>query len=1256
MVTATSDIVNVERKVLNTMTTKLKYAIIIILAITMLPISVFASFCDIGIHKEEYQGDCFFKCECGFKSYKKCYTDNYVGNCVYKCDCGLESRESHEEKNVAPCKFECDCKYISYYEHYITTYVGDCRWKCDCGKESEYKHNLHSTPINCYWECDCGEEFEFKHNGPLEVSGDCKEYCKACGKETGKIKHKDQWGTDDNEHWRQCSQCLRIDETTRAKHSTCDWVNADEGIHYGTCDVCKKFFGANHSYEEKWYPSPYFEDVRHYRKCTICLLGPSTQNENHFPPKMWTYVDSSKHEKRCPKCNFQFAEELHNYTWQRINDTFHKYKCNGCTDVKVIERHEGNYEGPYDDESNDEKHYYICGKCKVQKKWEDHSYGEWKKHDNIYHVRTCTGCGHKDYQTHEGNYGPWLYHNSTTHKKICSKCQFVVALPHDFPDDWLCVNQNCPGKTCTSMYHQKTCFTCTKADGSHYQKWQEHTYKESFNALHPEFIVADNCVKYYAHCEKTTCGPNHKRLFMTDTAPKVAFAKYPTEEQNNVTCVFVKWAGFDNKMKMEKGFKNREMPGTPLEELVYTFRLYKDNVCVREIELPRGGKNITEAQVDVREYKDQPCKLKFSIQVKDNCPHAPGGGLLSKEMFSPEFWVTGIIPPGGGRNLSYTEEIFMESALNDGSIPTIKEVTLINDKFRAEGLRPGIDYTVENVPGGLTLVATRKSDRKVELKLEGYANPPHDSTADTDRLTIKFENSAFMGGNAAEVEGCENKDMKVRFISNPAPRLIYQSGAFEEGPENNGSVPTEKKITLYNEKFVNVGEFVLNTHFKAYNVPHGLKPKVTRVSDTEVIFKLDERAHPHNEHASTDELGIEFKNEAFVGGNASQVKDYQKDGMSVIFRNAHNPGSERVLIYEPGPFTEGFDNDGGVGTEKTVTLVNGKFKIGPFNSTHYSVANVPIGLTFKVERKTPTEVKLSFTGRAEKHEANDSIYNLTIQFKDAAFDDGILAADVEGSTNSRMEIWFNNTPGDEPELTTEINATLIEENPMTGGGDNPITGGEYHFVSTKGGYGMEINQDVIISSDEETFSGSGYDVYLTSVEPILNSIHPEDNLTSEYYIIRTNGDFDSCNYFNDFAPMNTKLPTDEYNEMISKIDRGKHCVQLIYKDDDGNENLVSAYGLKLEYAEGDTTEGMFKFKLPPNSYSAHNYRKIYFAKDAPDGDYSVLLVVKGKVKVRIMEGDTEREYEKEVRGYRFMEDVINIKGVMYDDDAPTIKR
>jgi hypothetical protein len=153
------------------------------------------------------------------------------------------------------------------------------------------------------------------------------------------------------------------------------------------------------------------------------------------------------------------------------------------------------------------------------------------------------------------------------------------------------------------------------------------------------------------------------------------------------------------------------------------------------------------------------------------------------------------------------------------------------------------------------------------------------NTAHTLRLGVD------MGDNANRIEGYFDE---VRVSDNARYTSNFTTPSSEFGTDEYiGNIDNSVTITLTNATFtgVNNDDFVVDSKVTVTNVPDGLTAKMTRTSDTEIVFTLEGTAT--NNHFTDDDISnltIEFQNSAFNGVQASQVNDYLKNDFSVDFK------------------------------------------------------------------------------------------------------------------------------------------------------------------------------------------------------------------------------------------------------------------------------------------------------------------------------------------------------------------------------------
>ena len=139
---------------------------------------------------------------------------------------------------------------------------------------------------------------------------------------------------------------------------------------------------------------------------------------------------------------------------------------------------------------------------------------------------------------------------------------------------------------------------------------------------------------------------------------------------------------------------------------------------------------------------------------------------------------------------------------------------------------------------------------------------------------------------------------------------------------------------------------------------------------------------------------------------------------TLVLRNAdgtvnttYTVTSDQALAYlnwMGDEFLESPDNDGSIAMTLPVELFGDTLTVEDDTltpTTHYTVANVPDGLTVNIDAIGDRLLAITLTGNATSHEETDSITNLTIAFTDALFTESD-ASEVYLSTRNNLKVTF----------------------------------------------------------------------------------------------------------------------------------------------------------------------------------------------------------------------------------------------------------
>lgn len=352
--------------------------------------------------------------------------------------------------------------------------------------------------------------------------------------------------------------------------------------------------------------------------------------------------------------------------------------------------------------------------------------------------------------------------------------------------------------------------------------------------------------------------------------------------------------------------------------------------------------------------------------------------------------------------IEYDFNTFVESN-NDGSTNTLLTLTLLGDTFVISGgpMTESTHYEVANVPAGLSAAVTGTTANTATLALTGNATS-HGDSDDVSDLTLTFLDGAFTGNDASVIANSSKSDLSVEFLDGS---LSFSSNVFNEAITNDGSIDNTIDISLAADTFV-AGPFSSPTHFTATNVPSGLSAVVTRNSQTSATLSLTGTADNSANSDDVSNLTLTFADAAFGGGDASAVTGSTKTDIQVDFVDAS-------LSFSSSTFVETAGDTGQIENTLNLTLVGDSLVINGgqmLNGTHYTVANVPAGLTAVVTGTGSSTATFALTGNATSHADADGVSNLTLTFLDAAFVNGDASA-VSNSNRADLVVDFITSSG-----------------------------------------------------------------------------------------------------------------------------------------------------------------------------------------------------------------------------------------------------
>jgi len=219
------------------------------------------------------------------------------------------------------------------------------------------------------------------------------------------------------------------------------------------------------------------------------------------------------------------------------------------------------------------------------------------------------------------------------------------------------------------------------------------------------------------------------------------------------------------------------------------------------------------------------------------------------------------------------------------------------------------------------------------------------------------------------------------------PELVWDATTFTESLTNDGSIGNGINLELNGNTFTTLGVLSEATHFNSTNVPTGLTAQITVLTDTTAIIELIGNASSHLDVDDISNLGIEFLDAAYSLFTANDVINNSENSIIVDFFDT----TPQTLVWSDVIFYENTINDGSILTLSSLTLWAETFTVASgllTESTHYSVNNVPAGLTVEITALTDTTAGIVLLGNATNHANIDDISNMEITFLDAIFTGG----------------------------------------------------------------------------------------------------------------------------------------------------------------------------------------------------------------------------------------------------------------------------
>lgn len=421
---------------------------------------------------------------------------------------------------------------------------------------------------------------------------------------------------------------------------------------------------------------------------------------------------------------------------------------------------------------------------------------------------------------------------------------------------------------------------------------------------------------------------------------------------------------------------------------------------------------------------NNPVSTSNGVSSFSGVKHSVAEGLYIKASTSGIEVCSNLVTVSARPEIAYSASTINENVSNTGSITETLTLTLSNDTFTGTN---GDDFialskiAVNNLPAGLSAVATKSSPTVVTLSLTGTATS-HANSNDLSNLSLTFADSAISTGVAANMLNYNKSDININFLD--PYTLSFSQSSFNEDVSNIGSSDDTSVVTLVGTTFTgsDTDDFVALSKINVANVPAGMAVTATRNSATQITIALTGQATNHSNAEDISNLSLTFLDSAFTSGSAAGVTDSTKSDFSINFLD---PAS---LSYNLSELTEDVSNIGAISNSIIITLSNDTFETDLTGDITFT--NTPAGLTASAVRTSSTQVTVSLTGQASSHDNIDDVANFTVDFLATAFVNNTVAANVINSSKNDILINFIDP------ASLAYSATTINERIGNDGGIN----------------------------------------------------------------------------------------------------------------------------------------------------------------------------------------------------------------------------
>ncbi|NML40761.1 hypothetical protein HHL17_26425 [Chitinophaga sp. G-6-1-13] len=403
------------------------------------------------------------------------------------------------------------------------------------------------------------------------------------------------------------------------------------------------------------------------------------------------------------------------------------------------------------------------------------------------------------------------------------------------------------------------------------------------------------------------------------------------------------------------------------------------------------------------------CPKMFTAGQSDRMLAALTGNIAQRNNLWSAANLAATLLPDTAKRLVANFTLFNENDVNTGTITTADTLKLLGGAqfaVSSGNLVAGTHFNIQNVPAGLTAQIQVINNKTAVLTFSGTASQ-HAAANNADSVKITFLNAAIQGGagpllrnylvfgihfiDPYKIHYIDMTDATITssypwqyidwgfgdaqfggwFDNNKLRFETYEKAAVCEGATRNISPLAENTIIGDTSNFVAGGAFP-NEH-DVYSAAYTKWAGKTAYIGLKFTWNTKTRYGWMRVTVDAD-------------GKRFTMKDYAWNDAPNGSIRAGDAGKPTVA-WSRTAFRESLPNDGALPDTAEVSLLGNTFAISSGNfvaNTHYTVSNVPAGMTVKLAALTNTTARFAFIGKATSHAvANSGI--TTITFLPAAF-------------------------------------------------------------------------------------------------------------------------------------------------------------------------------------------------------------------------------------------------------------------------------